>query len=682
MRVRFANGGQTRLDIGQPLLRFLKIKRGWVQPDHITGAGDGGIIPLGQFVEAPRFAGNVPRREDVRLLRMRHEPCQVGRVAQGIERRKVGRICPGNGDAGLIERRRKLMTSHGAGKRIGDRLLDAAERLVHLPPLPRLIRIGRAPRLAHHFRRIVDAEKTGAIEAGKTGFDRITLLAGIALVEPINAPCSLTATISPLLKRGAKLPVSWAKAAMRWLASASGRNLGQADAAGRQRILELACRPASLPGFVDIAGCLAKLPCIIRLRCLRSSAAARGGLVLGLRGAFRALTAFLGAACGFFSLDRRLDYAIVSSTACSITIEDRRWWFRNAGSGIREFALCLRVPPHFAQDLVSTARSQLILFRLPLIFECPLGAPLCLQRLRLLSARQLRAVEVCKSGPRFLQGVAAEFFVECVMSPGLVYYEIAIAAIAVRQDEAPLLDCRFERPAIIGVLIAIKDRVADRANIGAKPARFLHLVGVGGSGSVMWLAVVVQLPQPEFSLQAAAGFLEPQLEEAGIDGAFLLNVNTEPGGVHVPFAGCFIHMKAPDARQVTKAKPLLLAQPHNFPLLGRQPLVSWQPRLRMKPWFLASGGRIGHALHEARCLTWVAAEKVKASGAAEFHTLVVPLGAEDVIDQLHATGVQITLREHREPPRSPRQVPRILRADDPPRRSTRSHLPGCPDAAR
>ena len=172
-----------------------------------------------------------------------------------------------------------------------------------------------------------------------------------------------------------------------------GRNLGQADAAGRQRILELACRPASSPGFVDIAGCLAKLPCIIRLRCLKIDvAAARGGLVLGLRGAFRALTAFLGAACGFFSLDRRLDYAIVSSTACSITIEDRRWWFRNAGSGIREFALCLRVPPHFAQDLVSTARSQLILFRLPLIFECPLGAPLCLQRLRLLSARQLRAV--------------------------------------------------------------------------------------------------------------------------------------------------------------------------------------------------------------------------------------------------------------------------------------------------
>ena len=97
------------------------------------------------------------------------------------------------------------------------------------------------------------------------------------------------------------------------------------------------------------------------------------------------------------------------------------------------------------------------------------------------------------------------------MSPGLVYYEIAIAAIAVRQDEAPLLDRRFERPAIIGVLIAIKDRVADRANIGAKPARFLHLVGVGGSGSVMWLAVVVQLPQPEFLLQAAAGFLDRSL---------------------------------------------------------------------------------------------------------------------------------------------------------------------------
>jgi FixJ family two-component response regulator len=113
------------------------------------------------------------------------------------------------------------------------------------------------------------------------------------------------------------------------------------------------------------------------------------------------------------------------------------------------------------------------------------GAPDGLHVFRPVNARQLAAVEAGEPLAGLGQGHSGQLLVERVLAARGIDDNEAIAAIPVRQDEAPALKRRLERLAVVRLLQAVQNGCADVAHVRAKAAAFLDLVASGRARPVV-----------------------------------------------------------------------------------------------------------------------------------------------------------------------------------------------------
>jgi hypothetical protein len=102
---------------------------------------------------------------------------------------------------------------------------------------------------------------------------------------------------------------------------------------------------------------------------------------------------------------------------------------------------------------------------------------------------------VTRRVPRCRQGQAGKLFVEGVLSARLIDDDEAIPPVAVRQHQPMRAKGRFQRLAVVRLLPAIEDRVADRLEVRLEAASFLEFLSIRRAGLVVRCPLVAHLPE-------------------------------------------------------------------------------------------------------------------------------------------------------------------------------------------
>ena len=231
---------------------------------------------------------------------------------------------------------------------------------------------------------------------------------------------------------------------------------------------------------------------------------------------------------------------------------------------------------------------------------CPRRLPrrvfLALHFLRLIHARQLRAIKIAEAVARLRKRQAGQFLIDRVLSARLVDDDEAIAPVAVREHQPAFVERRFERLAAVRAFKAIKDRGADRAAVGAKAAQFLDLLAVAGARPVFRLTKIADFLKPVFFFELPAKLLEVVFIHAGVDRPHRLKIDAAPSDMRVLFAAR-LDMKADNARLVGEAKALFCPIDNLQPLFRGKMFVAVRvPDLNMEKRIVRFGVRLRHPL--------------------------------------------------------------------------------------
>ena len=338
----------------------------------------------------------------------------------------------------------------------------------------------------------------------------------------------------------------------------------------------------------------------------------------------------------------RIGDALFPGAVVGIAIIVRCCRFGGAIAAGAEAALGFGVPPGLVESGVVVAGSCIF-------FWCgvrlQLGRrrrPIGLHRLRLLNARQLRAVEIAHALAHCRKRQAGQLLVERVMPARLVNDDEAIAAVAIGENEAALFERRLESLATVGALEAIENGGADLPHVGAEAAGFFFLGTTWRLGAVFWFPRAVELSQSKLALEFPRQLLEVVFIHAGIDHPHVFEVEAAPADMHVPFA-VGVNMERHDARLAGEAEPLFLAVGDAHPLLGRELLAGGKARLGMKERLRRVGMAFGDLLQRLEGGNRIGAEVVEAARLDEFDALAL-LAGHEIPGKCAAVGMKITLR--------------------------------------